>query len=183
MRGLWWAAADASFSTAIHVINQHLETGTMPKFAPVELTVLDVDNSWKAAVEGDERGAGYVGDGGGEEDEGEDAGEEQGEEVGKLSEEEQAEEAKREGVRKQWIDTLQKAGPTLVQGLPLKLNVTDPVFNRIFATKSTFFLSHGGPVSKSPQMKLRVAQTPRYGVSGLYHTRHEHPLALCDVCR
>jgi hypothetical protein len=156
--GSWWAAADASFSTAIHVINQHLETGTMPKFAPVELTVLDVDNSWKAAVEGDERGAGEVG--AGDEEEGEDAGEEQGEEVGKLSEEEQAEEAKREGVRRQWIDTLHKAAPTLVQGLPLKLNVTDPVYNRIFATKSTFFLSHGGPVSKRPQMKLRVTQTP-----------------------
>jgi len=119
----------------------------MPKFAPVELTVLDVDNSWKAAVEGDEGGGGGM-DGGGEEEEGEDAGEEQGEEVGKLSEEEQAEEAKREGVRTQWIDTLQKAGPAFVKGLPLKLNVTDPVFDRIFATKSTFFLSHGGPVSQ-----------------------------------
>lgn len=135
------------------MINQRLEAGSMPRFAAVELRVLDVDSSSKAAVAEEEESV---------EEEGDDAGEEQGEEeqgAEALNEEEQVEEAKQEGVRTQWLDTLRRAGPAFVEGLPLKLNATDPVFDRIFATKSTFFLSHGGPVSihgpRIPQYRRR----------------------------
>jgi len=106
---------------AAEMLQARVNSGTMPQFSSVDVKVIQLErkNSSNPDIDGDE------------------------DDPADVSAEQQ--ENKEAAARDIWLKALHKAAPALVMGVPVVLEDDSEARGRVFADKSTFFLSHSGP--------------------------------------